>query len=130
MYNRDNLKNIPKRPGIYIMHNHAGDIIYVGKAKNLFNRVHQYFQNPKKLPLKTQIQVSHVESIETIVVDTEMEALILECNLIKEHRPRYNIMLKDDKSYPYIKVTVQDRFPKIFMTRNHKRDGGKYFGPF
>ena len=102
MYNRDNLKNIPKRPGIYIMHNHAGDIIYVGKAKNLFNRVHQYFQNPKKLPLKTQIQVSHVESIETIVVDTEMEALILECNLIKEHRPRYNIMLKDDKSYPYI----------------------------
>ena len=70
MYDRNNLKNIPKKPGIYIMHNHAGDIIYVGKAKNLFNRVHSYFQNPKKLPIKTQIQVSHVESIETIVVDT------------------------------------------------------------
>ena len=73
MYDRNNLKNIPKKPGIYIMHNHAGDIIYVGKAKNLFNRVHSYFQNPKKLPIKTQIQVSHVESIETIVVDTEKE---------------------------------------------------------
>lgn len=130
MYDRKNLKNIPKKPGIYIMHNHAGDIIYVGKAKNLFNRVHSYFQNPKNLPIKTQIQVSHVESIETIVVDTEMEALILECNLIKEHRPRYNIMLKDDKSYPYIKITTQEKYPKILMTRNHQRDGGRYFGPF
>ena len=130
MYDRENLKNIPKRPGVYIMRNKAGDIIYVGKAKNLHNRVRQYFQSSRNLPLKTVNQVSHVESIETMVVDTEMEALILECNLIKEHRPRYNIMLKDDKSYPYIKVTVQDPYPKIFMTRNHKRDGSKYFGPF
>ncbi|MCH4072982.1 excinuclease ABC subunit UvrC [Pseudoramibacter sp.] len=130
MYDRKNLKNIPKKPGIYIMHNYAGDIIYVGKAKNLFNRIHSYFQNPKKLPIKTQIQVSHIESIETIVVDTEMEALILECNLIKEHRPRYNIMLKDDKSYPYIKITTQEKYPQIIMTRDHHRDGGKYFGPF
>lgn len=130
MYDKSNLKNIPKRPGIYIQYNHAGDVIYVGKAKNLFNRVHQYFQNPERLPLKTRLQVSHIEKIETIVVDTEMEALILECNLIKKYKPRYNIMLKDDKSYPYIKVTTQQKYPKLFMTREHKRDGGKYFGPF
>lgn len=130
MYNRDNLKNIPKRPGIYIMHNAVGDVIYVGKAVNLHNRVRQYFQDPEKLAPKTRVQVSHVESIETMVVDTEMEALILECNLIKKYRPRYNIMLKDDKSYPYIKVTTKEHYPKIFMTRNHKRDGSRYFGPF
>ena len=130
MYNRENLKHIPNRPGIYIMHNAMGDIIYVGKAKNLHNRVRQYFQSAKNLTPKTVTLVSHVESIETMVVDTEMEALILECNLIKEHRPRYNIMLKDDKSYPYIKLTLSDAYPKVVMTRNHKRDGSKYFGPF
>ena len=129
MYNTELLNNIPKRPGVYKMYNKAGDIIYVGKAKNLFNRVRQYFQSPERLAPKTRAQVKHIERIETIVVDTETEALILECNLIKAHRPRYNIMLKDDKSYPYIKVTTGD-YPKIIMTRNHKRDGGKYFGPF
>ncbi len=130
MYNTELLNNIPKRPGIYKMYNKAGDIIYVGKAKNLSNRVRQYFQSPERLSPKTRSQVKHIERIETIVVDTETEALILECNLIKEHRPRYNIMLKDDKSYPFIKVTTGDDYPKILMTRNHKRDGGKYFGPF
>ncbi len=130
MYNTELLNNIPKRPGVYKMYNKAGDIIYVGKAKNLFNRVRQYFQSPERLAPKTRAQVKHIERIETIVVDTETEALILECNLIKEHRPRYNIMLKDDKSYPYIKVTTGNDYPKILMTRNHKRDGGKYFGPF
>ena len=125
MYNTELLNNIPKRPGVYKMYNKAGDIIYVGKAKNLFNRVRQYFQSPERLAPKTRAQVKHIERIETIVVDTETEALILECNLIKEHRPRYNIMLKDDKSYPYIKVTTGNDYPKILMTRNHKRDGGK-----
>lgn len=130
MFDRDSLKNIPHQPGIYMYHNHAGDIIYVGKAKDLNNRVRQYFQNSKNLTPKTVTLVSHIEWVETIVVDSEMEALILECNLIKEHHPKYNIMLKDDKSYPYIKVTLQDEYPRILMTRKHKKDGARYFGPF
>jgi excinuclease ABC subunit C len=130
MFDRETLKNIPHQPGIYMYHNHAGDIIYVGKAKDLNNRVRQYFQSSRNLTPKTVTLVSHVEWVETIVVDSEMEALILECNLIKEHRPKYNIMLKDDKSYPYIKVTMQDEYPRVLMTRHHKKDGGKYFGPF
>lgn len=130
MYDRSNLKNIPTNPGVYIMHNAVGDIIYVGKAINLRNRLRQYFQSAKNLTPKTVTLVSHIETIETIVVDSELEALILECNLIKEHRPKYNICLKDDKSYPYIKVTMQDAYPKVMMTRNHKKDGGRYFGPF
>ncbi len=130
MVKRNNLQDIPHQPGIYMMHNHAGDIIYVGKAKDLFNRVRQYFQSSRNLTPKTVTMVSHVEEVETIVVDSEMEALILECNLIKEHRPKYNIMLKDDKTYPYIKVTTQDEYPKILMTRKHVKDGSRYFGPF
>lgn len=130
MYDRSNLKNIPQQPGVYIMHNAAGDIIYVGKAIHLRNRLRQYFQSAKNLTPKTVTLVSHIASIETIVVDNELEALILECNLIKKYRPKYNICLKDDKSYPYIKVTVQDAYPKVMMTREHKKDGARYFGPF
>lgn len=130
MYNRKKLQEIPENPGIYMMKNNAGDIIYVGKAKNLKNRVRQYFQNSKNLTAKTVTLVSHIEDIETIVVDSELEALILENNLIKEHRPKYNIMLKDDKSYPYIKITLGEEYPRIMMTRRLIKDGGKYFGPF
>lgn len=130
MYDRSKLKDIPQQPGIYMMKNAVGDIIYVGKAINLRNRLRQYFQNSKNLTPKTVTLVSHICDIETIVVDSEMEALILECNLIKEHRPKYNICLKDDKTYPYIKVTLRDEYPKVLMTREHKKDGSKYFGPF
>lgn len=130
MYDRNKLKDIPQNPGVYLMKNAAGDIIYVGKAINLRNRLRQYFQNSKNLTPKTVTLVSHICDIETIVVDSELEALILECNLIKEHRPKYNILLKDDKSYPYVKVTLEDEYPKVIMTREHKKDGGKYFGPF
>ncbi|MDO4289536.1 MAG: excinuclease ABC subunit UvrC [Eubacterium sp.] len=130
MYDRKKLKDIPQNPGIYMMKNAAGDIIYVGKAINLRNRVRQYFQSSKNLTPKTVTLVSHICDIETIVVDSELEALILENNLIKEHRPKYNIRLKDDKSYPYIKVTLEEDYPKVLMVREHKKDGGKYFGPF
>ncbi|MEG0310656.1 MAG: excinuclease ABC subunit UvrC [Eubacterium sp.] len=130
MYDRKKLKDLPQKPGIYMMKNAIGDIIYVGKAINLKNRVRQYFQSSKNLTPKTITLVSHICDIETIVVDSETEALILECNLIKEHRPKYNIRLKDDKNYPYIKVTLEDMYPKIIMVREHHKDGGKYFGPF
>lgn len=113
-----------------MMKNHAGDIIYVGKAKRLRNRLRSYFQATKNLTPKTATLVSHIEEIETIVVDSELEALILENNLIKEHKPKYNIALKDDKNYPYIKITLGEAYPKIIMTRNRLKDGGKYFGPF
>lgn len=113
-----------------MMRNHAGDVIYVGKAKSLRNRLRSYFQATKNLTPKTATLVSHIEEIETIVVDSELEALILENNLIKEYKPKYNIALKDDKNYPYIKITLADEYPKIIMTRNRLKDGGKYFGPF
>ncbi len=130
MYTRENLSELPEKPGIYMMKNNIGDIIYVGKAVNLKNRVRQYFQTAKNLTPKTAVLVSHIKSIETIVVDSEMEALILECNLIKEHRPRYNVLLKDDKSYPSIKITLGENYPRILMTRDIQKDGSKYFGPF
>ncbi|NLN97069.1 MAG: excinuclease ABC subunit UvrC [Eubacteriaceae bacterium] len=130
MYTRQNLSELPEKPGIYMMKNNSGDIIYVGKAINLKNRVRQYFQTAKNLTPKTAVLVSHIQSIETIVVDSEMEALILECNLIKEHRPRYNVLLKDDKSYPSIKMTLGENYPRILMTRDIQKDGSKYFGPF
>lgn len=130
MYDRNKLKELPQSPGIYMMKNLQGDIIYVGKAINLRNRVRQYFHSTQNLTAKTAVLVSHIEEIETMVTDSEMEALILECNLIKKHRPRYNILLKDDKNYPWIKVTVNEEYPRIMMTREHKKDGSKYFGPF
>jgi excinuclease ABC subunit C len=130
MYNKERLKELPHNPGVYMMKNIKDEIIYVGKAKNLKNRVKQYFQSKEKLTLKTAVLVSYIHSIEIIITDSEMEALILESNLIKKHRPRYNILLKDDKSYPWICVTINEAYPRIMMTREYKKDGAKYFGPF
>nr|WP_320027309.1 excinuclease ABC subunit UvrC [uncultured Acetobacterium sp.] len=130
MYDKEKLKDLPQSSGVYIMKNDNDEIIYVGKAINLRNRVRQYFHSASQLSSKTVALVSHIETIETIVTDSEMEALILECNLIKTHHPRYNILLKDDKSYPWIRLTVNEEYPRILMTREYKKDGGKYFGPF
>lgn len=125
----EELKKLPEKPGVYIMHNSTDEIIYVGKAVNLKNRVRQYFQNSKNKSAKVIAMVSHIAYFEYIVTDSEMEALLLECNLIKEHRPKYNVMLKDDKTYPYIKVTTNEDFPRIFITRNYVKDKNRYFGP-
>jgi len=124
------LENIPDLPGVYLMKDKSGRIIYVGKAKILKNRVRQYFQNPEEKDPKTRSLVSRINTIETIVTKTESEALILENTLIKLHKPRYNILLKDDKTYPYIRITTQDIFPKIELTRTVKKDGSKYFGAY
>lgn len=125
----EELKKLPQKPGVYIMKDKTDEIIYVGKAINLKNRVRQYFQSPKNQPPKVQTMVPHIQEFEYIVTDSEMEALILECNLIKKHRPKYNISLKDDKMYPYIKVTVNEEYPRIFMTRRFVKDKAKYYGP-
>lgn len=124
------LKNLPSKPGVYLMKNSLGEVIYVGKAKILKNRVKSYFQNSKNHSEKVRVMVKHIAEFEYIVTDSEMEALILECNLIKKYSPRYNILLKDDKFYPFIKITVNDDFPRVFVTRNYSKDGSKYFGPY
>ncbi|MFA9397521.1 MAG: excinuclease ABC subunit UvrC [Clostridiaceae bacterium] len=124
------LKILPEKSGVYIMKNNLGEVIYVGKAKVLKNRVRQYFQKSKNHPPKVRAMVKNIAEFEFIVTDSEMEALILECNLIKKYRPKYNILLKDDKQYPYIKVTVQERFPRVIKTRKYVRDGSRYFGPY
>jgi excinuclease ABC subunit C len=124
------LKFLPEAPGVYIMRNHLGEVIYVGKAKILKNRVRQYFQSSKNHSEKVKAMVKNIAEFEYIVTDSEMEALILECNLIKKYSPRYNILLKDDKHYPFIKLTINEEFPRIFVTRNIANDGGKYFGPY
>lgn len=124
------LKNLPDHPGVYIMKDDEGTIIYIGKAISLKNRVRQYFQSSKSHSPKVLTMVSHIEEFEYILTDSELEALILECNLIKKHRPRYNIRLKDDKQYPYIKVTVDEEYPRVFMTRSILKDGAKYYGPY
>lgn len=127
---QEELKKLPAKPGVYLMHNAQDEIIYVGKARILKNRVRQYFQSGYKRSIKIEHMVSHIAYFEYIITDSELEALVLECNLIKEHRPHYNTMLKDDKSYPYIKVTVQEDYPRILFCRNVKRDKSKYFGPY
>ena len=124
------LKNLPSKPGVYLMKNSLGEVIYVGKAKILKNRVKSYFQNSKNHSEKVRVMVKHIAEFEYIVTDSEMEALILECNLIKKYSPRYNILLKDDKFYPFIKITVNDDFPRVFVTWNYSKDGSKYFGPY
>ena len=124
------LKNLPEKPGVYIMKNSLGEIIYVGKAKILKNRVRSYFQNSKNHSEKVKVMVKNISEFEYIVTDSEMEALILECNLIKKYSPRYNIALKDDKFYPFIKITTNDDFPRVFVTRKYAKDGAKYFGPY
>ena len=126
----EELKKLPAKPGVYIMHNNADDIIYVGKAISLKNRVRQYFQSSRNLSPKIQQMVSNVSRFEYIITDSELEALVLECNLIKLHRPRYNTMLKDDKTYPFIKVTIGEEYPRILSTREMKKDKSRYFGPF
>lgn len=123
------LKKIPDQPGVYLMHDRTDAIIYVGKAVNLNRRVHQYFQSRYKGP-KIERMVSHIHRFEYIVTDSELEALVLECNLIKEHRPKYNTMLKDDKTYPYIKVTLGEAYPRVLFSRQMKKDASKYFGPY
>lgn len=124
------LKILPDKPGVYLMKNILGEIIYVGKAKVLKNRVRQYFQNSKNHSEKVRAMVKNISEFEYIVTDSEMEALILECNLIKKYSPKYNISLKDDKFYPFIKITTNEDFPKVFITRNYTKDGNKYFGPY
>ncbi len=127
----EELKKLPASPGVYLMHNSRDEIIYIGKAVSLKNRVRQYFQSSRNKTAKIEQMVSHIAWFEYILTDSELEALVLECNLIKEHRPRYNTMLKDDKSYPYIKATVSEDFPRLLFSRDMKKDGkSRYFGPF
>ena len=126
----EELKKLPGQPGVYIMHDAKDTIIYVGKAISLKNRVRQYFQSSRDKKAKIKQMVSKIARFEYIVTDSELEALVLECNLIKEHRPRYNTMLKDDKTYPYIKVTASEEYPRILFSRQMKKDKNKYFGPF
>ena len=124
------LKILPDKPGVYLMKNSLGEVIYVGKAKVLKNRVRQYFQSSKNHSEKVKAMVKNIAEFEYIVTDSEMEALILECNLIKKYSPKYNISLKDDKFYPFIKITTNEDFPRVFITRNFAKDGNKYFGPY
>lgn len=127
---KEKLKNLPMCPGVYIMHDTDGNVIYVGKSKLLKNRVSQYFMHSKNHTPKTVAMVENVADFDYIMTDTEVEALVLECNLIKKYRPKYNILLKDDKQYPYIKLTMNEDYPRIYMTRRVSRDGAKYFGPY
>lgn len=126
----EELKKLPAKPGVYLMHDEKDEIIYVGKAISLKNRVRQYFQSSRNKGVKIEQMVTHIRRFEYIVTDSELEALVLECNLIKEHRPKYNTMLMDDKTYPFIKVSVQEPFPRIMMVRRQAKDKAKYFGPF
>ena len=126
----EELKKLPGKPGVYIMHGEKDEIIYVGKAVSLKNRVRQYFQSSHNKGAKIEQMVTHITRFEYIVTDSELEALVLECNLIKEHRPKYNTMLKDDKTYPFIKVTVNEPYPRVLFSRTMKKDKAKYFGPY
>ena len=131
MFNlEEELKKLPAKPGVYIMHDKWDNIIYIGKAKILKNRVRQYFQSSRNKSAKIVQMVSHIQYFEYIITDSELEALVLECNLIKEHRPKYNTMLKDDKSYPFIKITVGEEYPRVLFARKMKHGAGKYFGPY
>lgn len=126
---REALKQLPDSPGVYIHKDSLGNVIYVGKAVSLRSRVRQYFQSSRNMDPKVRSMVSQISEFEYITVDSEMEALILECNLIKKHRPKYNILLRDDKTYPYIKVTKEE-WPRLIKTRQVRKDGGSYFGPY
>lgn len=131
MFNiEEELKKLPDKPGVYIMKDKNEEIIYVGKAISLRKRVRQYFQSSKNNPPKVKAMVKHISEFEYIIVDNEVEALILEANLIKKHKPKYNILLRDDKQYPYIKVTINEKYPRVLKTRQVKKDGAKYFGPY
>lgn len=127
---QEKLTLLPTKPGVYLMKNKRQQIIYVGKAINLKNRVRQYFQSSRNHSAKTIAMVSHIEDFETIITNNELEALILECNLIKKHHPKYNIMLRDDKTYPYLKITLNEQYPRIVISRRVIKDGSRYFGPY
>jgi excinuclease ABC subunit C len=127
---KDKLQTLPTKPGVYLMKDEGGEVIYVGKSVNLRHRVRSYFQASASHSLKLHRLIYHIADFDFIVTDSEIEALILECNLIKEHRPKYNIRLKDDKRYPYIKITWQEDYPRVIVTRRMERDGARYFGPF
>ncbi len=127
---QEELKKLPGKPGVYLMHDEKDEIIYVGKAISLKNRVRQYFQSSRNKGPKIEQMVTKIARFEYIITDSELEALVLECNLIKEHRPKYNTMLMDDKSYPYIKVTVKEDYPRILFSRQMKKDKSKYYGPY
>ncbi len=126
----EELKKLPPKPGVYLMHDEKDNIIYVGKAISLKNRVRQYFQSSRNKGAKIEQMVTHIRRFEYIVTDSELEALVLECNLIKEHRPKYNTMLMDDKGYPFIKVTVNEAYPRVMLARTMQKDKAKYFGPY
>ncbi|MCI7302267.1 MAG: excinuclease ABC subunit UvrC [Clostridiales Family XIII bacterium] len=127
---QENLKKLPDSPGVYLHKDKLGQVIYVGKAISLKNRVRQYFQSSRHMDPKVRAMVSQIEEFEYITTGSEMEALILECNLIKKHMPKYNVLLRDDKTYPYIKVTMEEEYPRVIKTRLVKKDGSKYFGPY
>ena len=127
---KEELKKLPDAPGVYIMHDKDDVIIYIGKAKSLTKRVHQYFQASHNEGIKKKQMVEHIDHFEYIVTDSELEALVLECNLIKEHTPKYNTMLRDDKTYPYIKVTLGEDYPRVLFSRQMKKDKSRYFGPY
>ncbi|MEN6412964.1 MAG: excinuclease ABC subunit UvrC [Veillonellales bacterium] len=126
----EKLALLPDQPGVYLMKNAADRIIYVGKAVNLKNRVRSYFQSSRNHSAKVTAMVARIANLEYIITGSEMEALILECNLIKQHHPKYNISLRDDKTYPYIKVTTQEQYPRVYVTRKVNKDGARYFGPY
>src|SRR5437762_4004581 len=126
----DRISHLPESPGVYLWRDVDGNVLYVGKAKRLRSRVRSYVTNDQMTSVKTRALMQQVAGLETIVVPTEAHALVLEANLIKEYKPRYNIALRDDKSYPYIKVTVQEPFPRVFVTRRLEDDGASYFGPY
>ena len=131
MFNiQEELKKLPDKPGVYIMHGTSDEIIYVGKAIILRNRVRSYFRESTVKSPKIQKMVSQITRFEYIVTDSELEALVLENNLIKEHNPKYNTMLKDDKTYPYIKVTLGEEYPRVMFSREMKKDKSRYFGPY
>ncbi len=127
---QEELKKLPGKPGVYLMHDENDHIIYVGKAISLKNRVRQYFQSSRNKGVKIEQMVTHIRRFEYIVTDSELEALVLECNLIKEHHPKYNTMLMDDKAYPFIKVTTNEPYPRVMLARKMLKDKAKYFGPF
>jgi excinuclease ABC subunit C len=127
---KENLKKLPDKPGVYLHKDKMGQVIYVGKASSLKNRVRQYFQSSKSMDPKVRALVSHIAEFEYITTASEMEALILECNLIKEHMPKYNVLLRDDKTYPYIKITLGEEYPRLVKTRRLEKDGARYFGPY
>ena len=124
------LNRLPTQPGVYLMKSKDGEIIYVGKAINLRSRVRSYFQASRHHSPKTKLLADEIEDVEYIVTDSEVEALILESNLIKQHSPWFNIRLKDDKNYPYLKVTVNEDFPRVLLVRRRLSDGARYFGPY